>query len=258
MAEDGMRVPGIDVWRDRFAEDGDRYVVIGGAARELVYVEHGAWEDTATKDLDVVLIAEAIDAGFVSRFMSFVREGGYSHVTKSGDTQLYRFSQPTDASFPQQVELLCRRPDYLVGVEAVVGKVLVDDAEYSLSAILLDDDYYSLLASGVAVTRRYGIPTLSWEYLPVFKMRAFDDLADRRARGEAVRSGEVGKHRRDVVRLMAIMPAGTKVELPERVRSEVERFLRTVEEPSRTYMRSLGLGGISFADVMERIREVYL
>ena len=258
MAEDGMRVPGIDVWRDRFAEDGDRYVVIGGAARELVYVEHGAWEDTATKDLDVVLIAEAIDAGFVSRFMSFVREGGYSHVTKSGDTQLYRFSQPTDASFPQQVELLCRRPDYLVGVEAVVGKVLVDDAEYSLSAILLDDDYYSLLASGVAVTRRYGIPMLSWEYLPVFKMRAFDDLADRRARGEAVRSGEVGKHRRDVVRLMAIMPVGTKVELPERVRSEVERFLRTVEEPSRTYMRSLGLGGISFADVMERIREVYL
>ena len=89
-------------------------------------------------------------------------------------------------------------------------------------------------------------------------MRAFDDLADKRARGEAVRSTEVGKHRRDVARLMAIMPAGTKVELPDRVRLEVERFLRTVEEPSRSYMRSLGLGGISFADVMERIREVYL
>lgn len=57
---------------------------------------------------------------------------------------------------------------------------------------------------------------------------------------------------------MAIMPAGTRVELLDRVRSEVERFLHTVEEPSRSYMRSLGLGGISFADVMERIREVYL
>ena len=51
-------------------------------------------------------------------------------------------------------------------------------------------------------------------------MWAFDDLSDRRARGEAVRSGEVGKHRRDVVRLMAIMPAGTRVELPDQVRSE--------------------------------------
>ena len=258
MAEAGMRIPGIDVWSERFAEDGERYVVIGGAARELVYAERGVWEDTATKDLDVVLVAEAIDAGFVSRFMAFVREGGYSHVTRTGDTQMYRFSQPVEASFPQQVELLCRRPGYLEGVEAIVGKVPVDDAEYSLSAILLDDDYYGLLASGVAVTRRYGIPTLSWEYLPVFKMRAFDDLSDRRARGEAVRSGEVGKHRRDVVRLMAIMPAGTRVELPDQVRSEVERFLRTVEEPSRSYMRSLGLGGITFTDVMERIREVYL
>lgn len=258
MVEDGMRIPGIDVWRDRFARDADRYVVIGGAARELVYAERGVWEDTATKDLDVVLIAEALDAGFVSRFMAFVREGGNSHVTRSGDTQMYRFSQPHDASFPQQVELLCRRPGYLEGVEAVVGKVPVDDVEYSLSAILLDDDYHGLLASGVALTRRYGIPTLSWEYLSVFKMRAFDDLTDRRARGEGVRSGEVGKHGHDVVRLTAIMPAGTRVELPERVRSEVERFLRVVEEPSRSYMRSLGLGGISFADIMQRIREVYL
>ena len=99
MAKDDVRIPGIDVWRDRFAGDGDRYVVIGGTARELVYAERGVWEDTATKDLDVVLIAEAIDAGFVSRFMSFVREGGYSHVTKSGDTQMYRFSQPVDAFF---------------------------------------------------------------------------------------------------------------------------------------------------------------
>ena len=253
-----MRIPGIDVWRDRFAADDDRYVVIGGAARELVYAEHGAWEDTATKDLDVVLIAEAIDADFVSRFLVFVREGGYSHVTRSGDTQMYRFSQPVDVSFPQQVELLCRRPEYLEGVEVVVGKVPVEDAEYSLSAILLDDDYYDLLASGVAVTRRYGIPTLSLEYLPVFKMRAFDDLTDRKERGEVVRSGEVGKHRRDVVRLMAIMSADTRVELPDRVRVEVERFLRIVEEPSRSYMRNLGLGGILFADVLERIREVYL
>ena len=67
-----MRIPGIEVWRERFAEDGERYVVIGGAARELVYAERGVWEDTATKDLDVVLIAEAIDAGFVSRVMAFV------------------------------------------------------------------------------------------------------------------------------------------------------------------------------------------
>ena len=86
----------------------------------------------------------------------------------------------------------------------------------------------------------------------------FDGLSDRRVRGEVVRSGEVGKHRRDVVRLMTVMPAGTKVKLPDRVRSEVEGFLRTVEVPARSYVRGLGLGGISYADVVERIREVCL
>ncbi len=258
MAEVGVKIPGVDVWRERFAGDVDRYVVIGGAAREFIYAEHGMWDDTVTKDLDVVLIAEALDTGFVSRFMSFVRDAGYSHVTKSGDTQMYRFSVPVVRAYPQQVELLCRRPDYLAGVEAVVGKVPIDDSEYSLSAILLDDDYYGLLASGVAVTERYGMPTLAHEYLPVFKMRAFDDLTARRARGEHVQSGEIGKHRRDIARLMAIMPAGTRVDLPEAVRAEVNTFLGLVDEPSRSYMRDLGLGGLTFDDVRERIREVYL
>lgn len=77
-------------------------------------------------------------------------------------------------------------------------------------------------------------------------------------RGEKVRSSEIGKHRRDIVRLMAIMPAGTKVELPDAIRVEVEMFLGLVEEPSRSYMRSLGLGSLTFDDIRQRIREVYL
>lgn len=89
----------------------------------------------------MVLIAEAIDAPFVSKFASFVRKGGYSHVTRSGDIQMFRFSLPADTAYPRQVELLSRRPDYLSGIETNIGKVPVENAPYSLSAILLDDDY---------------------------------------------------------------------------------------------------------------------
>ena len=35
----------------------------------------------------------------------FVREGGYSHVTRSGDSQMFRFNSPSDTAFPRQVEL---------------------------------------------------------------------------------------------------------------------------------------------------------
>lgn len=52
MAEVGVKVPGIDVWHERFAGDDSRYVVIGAAARELIYVEHGMWDDTVTKVFD--------------------------------------------------------------------------------------------------------------------------------------------------------------------------------------------------------------
>ena len=49
MAEIGVKIPGIEMWRERFAEDDNRYVVIGGTARELVYAERGMWDDTATE-----------------------------------------------------------------------------------------------------------------------------------------------------------------------------------------------------------------
>lgn len=36
MVETGVKIPGIDVFHERFAGDGGRYVLIGGAARELI------------------------------------------------------------------------------------------------------------------------------------------------------------------------------------------------------------------------------
>ena len=48
------------------------------------------------------------------------------------------------------------------------------------------------------------------------------------------------------------------MELSEAVRAEARTFLELVEEPSRAHMRNLGLGALTFGDVRERIREVYL
>ena len=96
MADVSSMIPGIDKFEERFAEDAGAFVLIGGAARELIFAEAGLWDNTATKDLDIVLIAEALDAAFVSRFLGFVGDAGYSHVTKSGDRQMFRFSNPAD------------------------------------------------------------------------------------------------------------------------------------------------------------------
>ena len=118
-------IPGLAEFTRWFAEDATRYVVIGGVAREMIYREAGLWEESGTKDFDMVLIAEALDAPFVAKFIQFVREAHYTHVTKSGDAQMFRFCRPASSAYPHQIELLSRRPDYLEGIEARIGKVPV-------------------------------------------------------------------------------------------------------------------------------------
>lgn len=59
-------------FRAHFAGHEHQYVLIGGAACELIMDEVGL-DIRATKDLDIVLIVEALDAAFAERF----EEGGY-------------------------------------------------------------------------------------------------------------------------------------------------------------------------------------
>ena len=91
-------------------------MIIGGTACNLVYAQHGVPE-RATKDIDLVVLAEAFDRAYFDRFVTFVRAGGYEHRTKDGRCQLFRFERPRDAGFPPKIELLVRRPELLDGAE---------------------------------------------------------------------------------------------------------------------------------------------
>ena len=93
-------VKGIDQFKKHFADFADRYVLIGGAACYLAMEEAGL-EFRVTKDLDIVLCAEALDAEFVGAFWKFVKKGGYKNQQKSSGKKLfYRFYEPEDETFP--------------------------------------------------------------------------------------------------------------------------------------------------------------
>lgn len=52
-------------------------------------------EFRATKDLDIILCVELLDANFVKAFWQFVRDGNYEIQEKaSGEKQFYRFMKP--------------------------------------------------------------------------------------------------------------------------------------------------------------------
>lgn len=245
---------GIDVFAQHFQGFENRYVLIGGTACQLVLSEHGQ-SFRVTKDLDIVLVAETVDAAYVARFLEFVDLGGYSHISRAGDgQQYYRFDTPAESGYPAMLELFSRRPDLLADVDTHLGRVRVEDAPHSLSAILLDDDYYQLLQRGTA--RVQGLPVLDLEHLPVFKMKAWLELIATRARGEHVNSGDVAKHKNDVFRLTSVIEPGARVPLPPAVRQDVRGFLASVPLTFND-LANLGIRGYSPDELRTLIAEIY-
>lgn len=77
--------------------------------------------------------------------------------------------------------------------------VYIDDEVSSLSAILLNNDYYNVLLAGKAVV--WELSVLRPEYLLLFKVKAYLDLSERKEKGENVDSRDIKKHKNDILRI---------------------------------------------------------
>lgn len=69
-------VVGLQLFRERFRSFQGSFVLIGGAACDDWFGRQRL-SFRATKDLDIVLLAEAIDEAFVREMRGFVSDGGY-------------------------------------------------------------------------------------------------------------------------------------------------------------------------------------
>jgi hypothetical protein len=217
-------VGGLERFRDHFSAFNDRFVLIGGAAVDML-MDRAGIDFRVTRDLDVVLLVESLDAEFGAAFWEFVRAGGYEHRHKStGRPCFYRFHSPAQSDFPYMIELFARRDGLIEPpVEAAIGRLSVADEISSLSAIMLDDEYYEFVRSGAQTID--GVPLLGAMHLIPLKARAWVDLTDRRARGEQVQSGDINKHRADVVRLYQLLEPTERVALSPRIAGDLGAFL---------------------------------
>jgi hypothetical protein len=102
-------VRGLDTFAAFFAGDEERYALIGGVATQLVLEEAGL-SARATKDLDIVLCVEVLDAAFGRKLWDFIEAGGYE-VRQQGEEPrcFYRFVRPADPAFPPHVGVLRAR-----------------------------------------------------------------------------------------------------------------------------------------------------
>lgn len=248
-------VTGVDRFRAHFADHEHQYVLIGGAACELIMDDAGL-DFRATKDLDIVLIVEALDPAFSSAFMAFVEAGGYENQQRSeGERVLYRFAKPTTDGYPAMLELFSNVPD---GFELAPGSHLtpipIAEEAASLSAILLDEDYYAFLK--MMARPLDGIPVLDEAGIIPFKARAWIDLSRRQAEGEKVDSRDVKKHRNDVARMLQLLNAEASYELPDAIRADMQAFVEGVAAQDDFVPRQFGVA-MTREVVIDRLKQAY-
>ncbi|WP_394890218.1 hypothetical protein ACG873_02340 [Mesorhizobium sp. AaZ16] len=248
-------VTGVDRFRAHFAGHEHQYVLIGGAACELIMDEVGL-DFRATKDLDIVLIVEALDAAFAERFWAFVEQGGYEIRERSqGEKILYRFQRPKAEDFPAMLELFSRSPEGLTLAEdSHLTPLPIDEAAASLSAILLDEDYYAFLKS--MVRDAGGIPVLNEAAIIPFKARAWLDLSRERDAGGKVDEKNIKKHRNDVARLLQVLSPEASYPLPETVAKDMRAFVE-VAIAEVDYNPKQFKVNMTREDVADRLRAAY-
>ena len=215
----------INSFIEKFKDYADCYTVIGGTACDILMTEAGT-DFRATKDIDMILIMEAKYKEFAHIFWEFIREGGYRFGWKNSEkAHFYRFTEPR-SGYPAMIELFSREPNYINFIPDGIIPIHIDEDTSSLSAILLNDDYYKFMLTGRRVVS--GISVLDTEHLIPFKMYAWLDLKDKKARGEHVNERDLKKHKYDVFRLLQIARRDNKIETNGIVREDIIRFMEEI------------------------------
>lgn len=257
-------VRGIDKFREFFKDYADNYIIIGGTACE-VHEEAYAQTPRATKDIDIILVVEALTSEFVSHFWEFVKTGGYQERNKgiggNGKPQheYFRFMRPADVYFPYQIELFSRSLGLLnFPDDARITPIPTDEDLSSLSAILMDDDYYNFTIGHSVLEDGIHIADIS--SLICLKSKAFVDLSERKENGEQVDSKNIQKHKKDVFRLAAMLTPADHFDLPDQIKGDISAFVEMAseEKPNADFFRAAGLQGLDADIILEQIKRIFL
>ncbi len=251
-------VRGIEIFKKYFQDFPDNYIIIGGTACDIIMEESGL-KPRATKDIDIILVVEAISTEFIQTFWQFVKDGNYNRKEISDDEkQYYRFLNPENEEFPQQIELFSRNPDIIdMDPEIHLIPIPVDDDLSSLSAILLDDTFYHFMLHHSEVIEN--VHRAKTEALIALKAKAYLDIKERIEQGVKEDSKHLKKHRNDVFKLAMLFTGEERFQLPEPIKATLINFLKLVKEeiPTADVFKAMGMKGAKGEDAFEVIKTVF-
>lgn len=246
-------VKGLDVFKKYFEEFPDNYVVIGGTACDIILEEAG-FTARATKDIDIILVVEALKPDFVKQFWQFIKDGKYELKEIVEERNCYRFSKPENDEYPFQIELFSKKPDMITLDEDIhLTPIPVDEGLSSLSAILMNEDYYKYVIDNSILEN--GIHRAKTEALICLKAKAYLEITARIAEGSTEDSKQLRKHKKDVFRLAAMLTANDIFELTKNIRSDLKEFTESIsnELPGKEMFKEVGLGNLEPEKVFQQI-----
>ncbi|WP_125763987.1 hypothetical protein [Levilactobacillus mulengensis] len=220
-----------------FREYTDCYVIIGGNAAAF-WLEQDQQDFRATQDYDMVVIFESTTDDFAKHFRAFILENHYFVCETGTDTNkqkvYYRYKlnpQTGNDDVPKQIELFSRIPlKYQLDLPTETTPLHYEEGP-SLSAIVLDDNYYQLLKNCQELVG--DVSVLSIPGLIFFKAKAHLDIVQRLSEGKKIsHRADKSKHFKDVCRLCDLLSREESFKIasvPVACQNDLRSFITIVE-----------------------------
>lgn len=226
-------VAGLDKFKEAFRNFSDNYVIIGGTACDVV-LRDTVMKPRATDDIDMILIIENMTPEFANAFWKFIKTGRYANgKRKRGEGQpsayeLYRFENPQEG-YPIQIELLSRHSGLLGEPSGFYLEPIPVGADISsLSAIMMDNDYYELTVQRTFMDD--GLRFASPIALICLKIKAYLNLLAERESGKQVNTKDIKKHRNDVLKLSATVSYIEPFVVPTPIFDAIQQYIELIHQ----------------------------
>lgn len=255
---------GLEKFKEAFESFSDNYVIIGGTACDIT-MTGTAVKPRVTHDIDMIVIVERMSREYGERFWQFVREAGYRpekchSKEESVRYELYRFVDG-NPGYPEMIELLSRHPDVLGEPKGLIIEPLpVGEDVSSLSAIILDDDYYHFTVGHSRLTD--GIRHADSAALVALKARAYLNLMQDKADGKHVNTKDIKKHRSDVLKNVVLLSPDEVIPAPASIVGCINDFVASIrndwEELASPLAKSLERDEDFIEALLDQMNELFI
>ncbi|MBU0504639.1 MAG: hypothetical protein ABII18_00520 [bacterium] len=247
-------IKGWEHFKIHFRQFSKDFILVGGVASHLQLEEIGAPKVRPTKDLDIVLMMRP-SHDFLNHLKKYIKDGGYE-IQKGDDEHawFYRFQNPKHNDYPEMIELFASaNKDLNLFEEQHIIPVTTPTGIISLSAILLDDDYFELIKNNAV--ENDGIYLLSPLALIPFKAKAYLEIKERKEDSKKWK-----KHRSDIINLtVSFLNKDNKALLTGQVREHFKEFITQLnKEMTDDIIKGACQEKITKDEVITLLEEVFL